>query len=163
MSKVRKICKLTLVVQGCQLLQEKLHSVGDILIRNDLATLLIGADVVTLLRFATLVFVENLWEVVRNVTEGTLDFKTSYRSVLKLLGGLCLHHRGQYVGVVILVFSGVLVELVFLSINTEALGNEIDLDSFDVFYQTSDWRQKLLGDIPVGVDFEFILTLLFGL
>jgi hypothetical protein len=43
------------------------------------------------------------------------------------------------------------VILVLFGVNTEALSHEFYIDAVDVLDKSGDWRQNLLGDVPVHI------------
>lgn len=106
--------------------------------------------------------------VKRVVAERAYDLQGCNRSIVELLRGLglqdgignCLHPRLRVVRVGI----SVTVEPVLLGIHSKALRNEIDFDTVDVLYQSGDWWEQLLRDVPIRVDLQVLplVHVLFG-
>lgn len=48
--------------------------------------------------------------------------------------------------------------VIFLAVHTETLSDEIHVDTVDVLNKSRDWREYLLGDVPIDIE----LNLSFG-
>ena len=54
---------------------------------------------------------------------------------------------------------GMRMVLVLLGVNSKALGHEINLNAFNVLYETSDWWEQLLHDVPIDIWYKLATRL----
>lgn len=149
---------VALVVHRLQLFDEEAHAVFDVSLRHLLLAL--GADVG---RELLLLFVVDGRHVEGVTAVRANNFESGDGTTRQSVTGLSLHDgsgdRGKRL--IVIVRSRSLVVLVLLLVDAEALGDEVRLDTVNMLNQTSDWREKLLSDVPVVVDDESAsLTLL---
>ena len=87
------------------------------------------------------------------LTERTDNAESSNRSICEAILCLCLKHSWLEIRIVSIATLSLaaIVALIFLRICTQTLSHKVNIQSIYVLYQTSDWWQKLLWDIPLNV------------
>ena len=96
---------------------------------------------------------EYAWYLILLLTVRTDNAESSNRSVCEAI--LCLWLKDSWLEIRIVSIGtfclAAIVALIFLRICSQTLSNKVNIQSIYVFYQTSDWWQKLLWDIPLNV------------
>ena len=80
-----------------------------------------------------------------------LKLKSSDCALAKTFLCFCFQNR-QGNGRFLLLSVGSRRIVIFLAVHTETLGDEIHVDTVDVLDKSRDWREYLLGDVPVDIE-----------
>ena len=86
-----------------------------------------------------------------NATAGALQLELGNGPVFERFLSFSFQNSGGDRDVVFVSSS---VVLIFLGVNSKALGDEVHFDAFNVLDQTRDWGQKLLTDVPVEINLQ---------
>ena len=101
------------------------------------------------------------FDLVGCLTEGALHSQLSNGTISQRLLRLGLEDSLWDGGILTIIgFSGGgTVVLVLLRVHSEALSDEVNLNSVDVLNQTSDRRHQLLHDVPIDIGLKSSTTL----
>lgn len=148
---------ITSIIQMLELFNEKSNSVFYQLLWDYLVAVLVGTNV-TCFAHRFFLLMNDLWEVISLITEWANYLQRCNGSFLQLACCFRLHDWICDVCHTIILFIGPisLVELVLFAIHTQALSNEIYFYSFNMLNQPSDWRQKLLSNIPININHKIL-------
>jgi hypothetical protein len=159
---------ITFIVEIKQLLQEQLYSVFQIALIEHLVALWVLAPESALphLLLAVLHLDESAhsWKLVCLLASEANYFECGDRSVFQFLASFS--HQSSILNRVLIFFLNIVASLyrgilVLLGIHTQALSHEVNLKAFDMLNQSRDWRQQLVGDVPVIV-YGNALFFIFG-